>query len=100
MKIEKRLKRGEPKLLAPVFDWNRHQQTWPDGSKTHITLHFSASEEDEDHGYDKMVGDCYNLVFETEDDLKNMIIFCASALDVDHILLPEDCSGIWGKIDE
>ena len=98
MKIEKRMKRGEPKLLAPVFSWSRLKTTWPDGKRTEVTLSFSRGEEDEDHGYDKMVGDCYNLVFESEADLQKMVRFCAEALDVNHIILPEDCSEIWDKI--
>jgi len=75
MKIVKIMKRGEPKELAPLIDYNYTLRfTSHSNVPMKAEFRFAETEEDEDYGYDKIKGDVYALRFESLEDVLLMRI--------------------------
>jgi len=79
MRIFKIMKRGQPKELAPIRDYNytlRHHSSYIEAE-----FQFAETEEDEEWGYDKIKGDAYALRFESLQDVLLMRMALGKAAD-------------------
>ena len=85
MKLMKRMKRGGPQLVAPLWEWLTAKRIYPShmGGGTDTMLVFAEEgKEDPDHDYRKQVSPAYELTFENEEDLAKMMEVCFRELSV------------------
>ena len=68
MRIFKILKRGQPKELAPIVDFNPTCRV-KGGEMLGADFGFAKREEDEEHGFTRIKGDAYALRFESLQDV-------------------------------